>query len=201
MRSKNPELMKRIKLFIEDCFEENHRMPTLREIAKEMSISLSCVQRYLVEMAERELISYSNGRMSTEKIDKMSLSTNNAALVGSIPCGSPDEREAYVEDYMPLPVSIFGSGDLYILRADGDSMIDAGIEHGDLVVVKEQNYAEIGDIVVALVENSYNTLKRLEYDNERQSYYLHPENDNYEDIYVDNLSIQGVAKHVIKQLQ
>ncbi len=201
MRSKNPELMKRIKLFIEDCFEENHRMPTLREIAKEMSISLSCVQRYLVEMAERELISYSNGRMSTEKIDKMNLATNNAALVGSIPCGSPDEREAYVEDYMPLPVSIFGSGDLYILRADGDSMIDAGIEHGDLVVVKEQNYAEIGDIVVALVENSCNTLKRLEYDDERQSYYLHPENDNYEDIYVDNLSIQGVAKHVIKQLQ
>ena len=192
--------MDRIKLFIEDCFEENHRMPTVREIAKEMNIAPSCAHRYLVEMAERGLILYSQGRMSTEKIDKMKLATNNAALVGSIPCGSPDEREAYVEDYMPLPVSIFGSGDLYILRASGDSMIDAGIDDGDLVVIKEQNIAQIGDIVAALVKNSCNTLKRLEYDDERQSYYLHPENDNYGDIYVDDLFIQGVAKHVIKQL-
>lgn len=201
MRSKNTELMDRIKLFIEDCFEENHRMPTVREIAKEMSIAPSCAHRYLVEMAGRELISYSKGRMSTEKIDKMKLATNNAALVGSIPCGSPDEREAYVEDYMPLPVSIFGSGNLYILRASGDSMIDAGIDDGDLVVIKEQNTAKIGDIVAALVDNSCNTLKRLEYDDDRQRYYLHPENDSYEDIYVDDLSIQGVAKHVIKRLQ
>ncbi len=200
MRSKNPKYMEQMKLFIENCFEKTHRMPTVREIAKKMNISPSCVHRYLVEMDERKIISYSNGRMSTDKIDKMNLQTNNAALVGSIPCGSPDEREAYVEDYMPLPVSIFGEGDLYILRADGDSMIDVGIDDGDLVVIKEQNCANVGDIVVALNEESRNTLKTLCFDDGKGCYYLHPENDKYDDIYVKELVIQGIAQHVIKAL-
>lgn len=200
MRSKNPKYMEQMKLFIENCFEKTHRMPTVREIAKEMNISPSCVHRYLVEMDERQIISYSNGRMSTDKIDKMNLQTNNAALVGSIPCCSPDEREAYVEDYMPLPVSIFGEGDLYILRADGDSMMDVGIDDGDLVVIKEQNCANVGDIVVALNEERRKTLKTLCFDDGKGCYYLHPENDKYDDIYVKELVIQGVAQHVIKAL-
>lgn len=200
MRSKNPELMKKLKLFIEDCFEANHRMPTVREAAKEMNVSPSCVHRYLVEMAEKGYISYENGRLSTDKIDKMRLATNNAALVGSIPCGSPDEREAYVEDYMPLPVSIFGADNLYILRADGDSMTEAGIDDGDLVVIKKTSHADIGDIIVALDEDNRNTLKRLEFDCDKECYYLHPENENYNDIYVTELVIQGIAQHVIKEL-
>ena len=200
MRSKNKELMAEIKLFIEISFEDTHRMPTVREIAKEMHISPSCVHRYLVEMDERNIISYSNGRMSTDKIDKMNLQMNNAALVGSIPCGSPDEREAYVEDYMPLPVSIFGSGDLYILHADGDSMTNAGIDDGDLVVIRKQNYANVGDIVVALDDENQNTLKTLCFDEDERRYYLHPENEKYDDIYVNGFIVQGVAQHVIKKL-
>ena len=135
MRSKNTDLMMNIKEFIESCFENEHRMPTVREIAKEMNISTSCSHRYLVEMAEKNMISYVNGKMSTDKIDKMNLQTNSAAVVGSIPCGTPDEREACIEDYVPLPVSIFGDGDLYILHAQGDSMIEAGISNGDLIVI------------------------------------------------------------------
>ena len=200
MRSKNPELMKRIKTYIEDFFEGNHRMPTVREIANAMNIANSCVHRYLVEMADKGIISYSKGRMSTDKIDKMDLRTNNAALVGSIPCGTPDEREALVEDYMQLPVSIFGKGNLYILHASGDSMIDAGINNGDLVVIKEQDYSDVGQIVVALDDNNCNTLKTLAYNTEKNCYYLHPENKNYDDIYVAGLYIQGVAQHVIKKL-
>lgn len=200
MRSKNTELMNKIKVYIEDCFENNHRMPTVREIAKETKIAVSCAHRYLVEMADREIISYANGKMSTDKIDKMDLRTNNVALVGSIPCGTPDEREALVEDYMQLPISIFGTGNLYILHADGDSMIDAGINDGDLVVIKEQDYANVGQIVVALDDNNCNTLKTLAFDNKKKCYYLHPENENYDDIYVAGLSIQGVAQHIIKKL-
>ena len=200
MRHKNSALMIRIKDFIESYFEDRYRMPTIREIANKMGVAPSCVYRYLVEMNELEMISYSNGRMSTEKIDKMKLATNTAALVGSIPCGSPDEREAYVEDYMPLPTSIFGAGDLYILRADGDSMTEAGIDDGDLVVVKETSRADIGDIVVALDEDNRNTLKRLKFDYDKNCYYLHPENDKYNDIYLTELVIQGIAQHVIKEL-
>ncbi len=80
MRSKSKELMIKIKDFIESSFEENHRMPTIREIATEMNVVPSCVHRYLVEMNERGMISYRNGRMSTEKIDNMNFQTNSAAL-------------------------------------------------------------------------------------------------------------------------
>lgn len=200
MRSKNVELMNRIKEFIEDSFESNHRMPTVREIAGKMSVAPSLVHRYLVSMADRDMISYSNGRMSTEKIDKMNLRTNNAPVIGSVPCGTPDEREASIEEYLQLPVSLFGDGKLYLLHASGDSMIGAGIDDGDLVVIKEQSEANVGQIVVALDDNNCNTLKTLCYDKEKGCYYLHPENERYDDIYVDAISIQGIAQHVIKKL-
>lgn len=200
MRSKNTDLMFKIKAFIESCFDDNHRMPTVREIAKEMGISPSCVHRYLIEMAEREIISYSKGRMSTDKIDKMNLQTNNTPIVGHIPCGTPNEQEAYIEDYIPLPVSIFGYDDLYILHASGNSMIGVGIEDGDFVVIKKQNYADVGNVVVALDEDSRNTLKTLCFDKDKKRYYLHPENEKYDNIYVEKLVIQGVAQHVIKKI-
>lgn len=200
MRSKNVELMNRIKEYIEDCFESNHRMPTVREIAGKMGVAPSLVHRYLVSMADRGMISYSNGRMSTEKIDKMNLRTNNAPVIGSVPCGTPDEREASIEEYLQLPVSLFGDGKLYLLHASGDSMIGAGIDDGDLVVIKEQSEANVGQIVVALDDNNCNTLKTLCFDTGKGCYYLHPENERYDDIYVDAISIQGIAQHVIKKL-
>ena len=79
-------------------------------------------------------------------------------------------------------------------------MIDAGISNGDLVVIKRQNHANIGDIVVALDDEKGNTLKTLCYNEKMKRYYLHPENNRYDDIYVKHLVIQGIASHVIKQL-
>lgn len=200
MRSKDPELMNRIKAHIEDCYEASGSAPSVQEIATAMGIAKTTAYRYLVDMAEQHMISYKSGVISTEKIRKLSPEVNRAALVGSIPCGEPDEREALVEEYIPLPVSVFGSGDFYVLRASGDSMIDAEISSGDLVVIEKQQTANIGDIVVALTDDRLNTLKRLCYDEERNCYYLHPENEAYEDIYVQSLSIQGVARHIIKAL-
>ncbi len=200
MRSKDPELMKRIKEHIEECYEDAGETPSLQEIATAMGIAKTTVYRYLVDMAAKNMISYENGVISTEKIRKLSPEVNRAALVGSIPCGEPDEREELVEEYIPLPISVFGSGDFYVLRASGDSMIDAEISPGDLVVIEKQQTANIGDIVVALTDDRLNTLKRLCFDEERNCYYLHPENAAYEDIYVQSLSVQGVARHVIKTL-
>ena len=115
-------------------------------------------------------------------------------------CGEPDEREAMVEEYIPLPVSVFGSGDFYVLRASGDSMVDAEISPGDLVVIEKSDTANVGDVVVALTDDRLNTLKRLCFDEHKHCYYLHPENTDYEDIYVSSLRIQGVARHIIKAL-
>ena len=200
MRSKSTELMLQIKSYIENYFERYAATPTVREIAKSMRIATSSAYRYLVAMSERDMISYENGIISTTKIEMMSPEVNPAAIVGSIPCGTPDEREALVEEYLPLSVSVFGNGSFYVLRASGDSMIDAGIDTGDLIVIREQNMANICDIVVALTDDDKNTLKRLCYDKDKGSYYLHPENEDLEDIYVGHLRIQGVATHVIKAL-
>ncbi len=200
MRSKNPELMLRIKEYIEDYFEQNGSTPTVREIAKAMRIATSTTHRYLVAMSERQMISYTDGAISTAKIELMTPEVCPAAIVGSIPCGTPEEREAQIEEYLPLSVSVFGSGSFYVLRASGSSMVDAGIDSGDLIVIREQQSANLGDIVVALTDAEENTLKRLRYDENRQSYYLHPENRAMEDIYVRQLRVQGVATHVIKAL-
>jgi len=200
MRSKDSELMRRIKEHIEDYYEKHGETPSLQEIANAMGIAKTTAYRYIVDMAEQHMISYENGAVSTEKIHKLTPEVNRAALVGSIPCGEPDEREAQVEEYIPLPVSVFGKGNFYVLRASGDSMVDADINSGDLVVIEKQQTANVGDIVVALTDERLNTLKRLCFDEERNCYYLHPENEDYEDIYVQSLRIQGVARHIIKTL-
>ena len=77
-------------------------------------------------------------------------------------------------------------------------MINAGIEEGDLILVRKQKVAEQGQIIVALVENE-NTLKRLMFDRRKRRYYLHPENEKYQDMFVDELEIQGVVAKIIKE--
>lgn len=200
MRRKDPELMRRIVNYIDQYYERNAEMPTVREIAAEAKRAVSTTHKYLVAMAEQNMISYVDGVISTERIELMKPVYKQAPIVGSIPCGTPDDREALVEEYLPLSVSVFGSGKAYVLRASGDSMVEAGISDGDLVVIHEQETAELGDVVVALDNNSKNTLKRLCYDDKVKSYYLHPENKAMKDIYVPSLSVQGVATHVIRRL-
>ena len=78
-------------------------------------------------------------------------------------------------------------------------MIEAGIDDGDLVVVRKQAYADEGDIIVALVDGQ-NTLKRFYRDKEKKKIILHPENKRMKDILVDDCYIQGVACNVIKAL-
>ena len=200
MRYKDDSLKLRIKEYIETYYKEHNDTPTTRDIAAKMHTASSTAHRYLKSMHDDGMISYIDGVISTKLIDMLNPAVNNAAVVGSIPCGTPDEREAQIEEYLPLPVSVFGDGSIYILHADGDSMINAGIDDGDLVVIREQTDAKIGDIVVAMDNENRNTLKRLIYDNKRQNWCLHPENPAYDDIYPKSLDIQGIATHVIKIL-
>ena len=101
-------------------------------------------------------------------------------------------------------MSLFGEGEFYILKASGDSMVDAGIEDGDMVVIRKQQEASVGDIVVALDESRANTLKKFGgIDEESHSAVLLYQNqEKYPDkrILVKKLIVQGVARHVIKAL-
>ena len=127
----------------------------------------------------------------------------SAPLVGSVLCGDPTAEEEYIEEYVSLPESIFGSGEFFLLRARGDSMTDAGIEEDDLVLIEKTPVAKEGDIVVALDEDNRNTLKRFGGYDKRGNAILEYMNESIypgKTILVNGLTVQGVARHVIKSL-
>ncbi len=199
MRSKSPELMDKILKFAEEYYLDNGYSPATSTISAELGISRATAYRYLVEMDNRGMVEYNGQDIQTEVTRKLNSEINRTAIVGSIPCGSPEYEEENIEEYISLPTAIFGKGDFFILRASGQSMIEAGIDDGDLVVVRKQMYADEGDIIVALVDNQ-NTLKRFYRDEENHKIILHPENKKMKDIVVDDCYIQGVACHIIKTL-
>lgn len=194
MRSKNQELMKDIVDFIDDYHRDNFTTPTMREIASKFNITTACVSKYIAEMQDRGMLEHTKGKsgIKTASMNKVQTSTSLLPVVGSVSCGKMIFAEENVETYLPIPTSILGQGRFFILKAHGDSMINAGINDGDYVIVHKQDYAEVGQIVVALVDDEA-TLKRYYLDNDRKQVRLHPENEKYEDMYFDNIIIQGVA--------
>lgn len=201
MRYKSDDKKQTIKNYIEAYYEENGYSPTVREIEAGTGISKTTVQRYLSDMGECGNIEYSGTPRGarTEKTKKDSGGFVMVGLVGRIACGTPNFAEENIEEYFRLPVSLVGKGTFYFLRAFGDSMVDAGINEGDLVLIKKQNTAKPGEIVVALVDDE-TTLKRYYPDPVNRRIRLHPENKDMCDIYVDNCEIQGVAVKVLKDL-
>ena len=161
MRSKRLELMDQISAYIDQYYCERQTTPSVNEVALGVGVSKATAYRYLVAMDERGMLEYdgSSRTIVTKLISKFSTGSFSAPVVGAIPCGEPETEEENIVEYVSLPVSLFGHGDFYILKADGDSMTDAGIDNGDMVVIRKQSSANVGDIVVALDEHQLNTLK------------------------------------------
>ena len=197
MRSKDIELMSKIKKFAEDFYIKEKYSPSTTVIAKNVGSTRGTIYRYLVEMNEKDIIKYNGKDIITNITEKVENERVGVPICGSISCGSPIEERENIETIVSLPVSIFGTDDMFILKANGDSMINAGIDDADYVVVSKQSSASDGDIVVALVENE-STLKRFYTDKTNHKVILHPENESYKDIVIDSCVIQGVAKFVIK---
>ena len=200
MRSKSIDTMKAIKIFVEEYYLSHYQSPTTAQIAEGVGIARSTAYKYLVEMDHRNMIFYDGKTIKTEIIEQSSPKLIRAAILGNVSCGLPNFAEENIEEYVSLPEALFGKGEFYILRANGESMVDIGIEDGDLVVIRKQSTANEGEIVVALVDNEA-TLKRFYMDTLNKRIILHPENKTMEDIYVDNCMIQGVAVKVIKDLK
>ena len=197
-RKRNPEMMKKISSFVEEYFFKYHRSPTMQKIADELGVSKSTAYYYINEMAEKGMLSYDGRTIATTSMQKSIYSVNRSPMIGNIVCGTPEYSEENFEGYVALPEALFGKGDFFVLRTLGDSMIDAGIEEGDMVVVSKQNTVNIGDIVVALVDNE-TTLKTY-MQNDEGIMFLRPQNKSMEDIYPENCYIQGVAKYIIKAI-
>lgn len=200
MRSKSIDTMKAIKIFVEEYYLSHYQSPTTAQIAEGVGIARSTAYKYLVEMDHRNMLSYDGKTIKTEIIEQSSPKLIRAAILGNVSCGLPNFAEENIEEYVSLPEALFGKGEFYILRANGESMVDIGIEDGDLVVIRKQSTANEGEIVVALVDDEA-TLKRFYMDTLNKRIILHPENKTMEDIYVDNCIIQGVAVKVIKDLK
>ena len=198
MRSKDKALMAAIEKFVSDYTDDAGISPTMQEVADGVGSSKATVQRYVAQMCEDGILGYSGYR--TMISTKTKAAAIRVPVLGTIACGIPKFAEENIEEYVRLPVALFGKGSFFILRAYGDSMIEAGIENGNLVLIRQQNYADEGQIVVALMGDEA-TLKRFYPEPKKHRIRLHPENSRMDDIYVDNCKIQGVAVKVLKELE
>ena len=198
MRSKSKETMAEIAQFVRDRNDRFGRSPTMQEIGDAVGISLATAYRYIKAMEKDGLIVYCGVRGITAA--KSSVEQTGLPVIGQVACGTPILAEENVEEYVRLPVSLIGRGKFFILRAKGNSMVGAGIDDDDLVIVRQQDTADPGQIVVALIDDEA-TLKRYWPEPEKRRIRLQPENPEMEDIYVDSCLIQGVAVRVLKNLE
>ena len=204
MRVRNKDKYGEIVAAINDLFLESGQAPSVREIGEAVRMPIGSLMRYLGWMREEGLVDYEDGKyrgISTEETRKAKVRAKPIPIVGSIACGTPTLSEVNIESYISLSTEFLGRGDHYFVKASGESMIDIGINPGDLVLVKQQEEAYNGQIVVILTEDGENTLKRYYRDDKLKMIRLRPENSAMEDILVKECRIQGVAIMVIKDLR
>ena len=199
MQHLRTENFKLIEAFVDDYARlSGGRSPSLAEIAQGIGLSKSTVSKYLNIMKAEGVIDFEGHRgIQTKRMRADTEGFCSVPVLGEVACGLPILAEENIEEYVRLPVALFGRGDFFILRARGDSMINAGINDGDLVLARRQDVADYNQIVVALVGDEA-TLKRFR--PEKGRICLHAENPDYEDIILDSCIIQGVAVKVIKDI-
>ncbi len=198
----NEEKLSRMAAYIRSYVREhNGTSPKFAQIISYMGMNNSVGYRYLTTLRDRGEIEYSGkDTLAVAGQNTMRVSFRTVPILGGIPCGLPEEHTEWIEGYMPIPEE-WASGNCYLLRADGDSMTGIGIDDGDLVLIRQQNTARVGDVVVALVDGTDTTLKRYLEDRDRGEILLHAENPKYKDIRRKRIDIQGVALKMIKDVR
>ena len=205
MRSKNPSYIEALETFIDNYKNAHGKAPTTFEIADGTGMSKSNAARYLKYMKERGLIEYEGARgFITQRDKKTSHRVKGVPVVGDIACGLPLLAEQNIEEYVDLPESWVGTGQFFALHAKGESMKDIGINNGDIVIIRQQETAEPGQVIVALVDESSATLKKYYPRLEDQVVELRPENNAFEPQIIDlrerAFAIQGIAVKVLKDI-
>ena len=174
----NEEKLTRVMDYIRKFSEENGYTPSVREIGKNCGIkSTATVHSYIERLQNKGYLNKTDNKKRSVTIGKGS--GVSIPLIGTVTAGQPIFAYENYEDYYTFPISEFKGDDLFMLRVQGTSMIDAGIMDGDKIIVRRQKNAENGEIVVALVDDSA-TVKRIYYrDNQ---VVLHPENEMLADM-------------------
>lgn len=197
MRILNDDILEKVAQYNIDYQKEHGRSPSYREIMHALNLgSLATVQRYVRALVKADRIEVTNAGNISPLPQLMGGESKVVPLIGEIACGEPLFAVENIEESYTLPKSLFGDGELFMLTAKGNSMIDAGISKGDLLVIRRQTAADDGDIVVALIDNDA-TLKRLYHKDGK--IILHPENKQMKDIILDKCNVQGVLVGCIKK--
>lgn len=178
--------------------------PTVREICEGVNLrSPSSVHAHLNTLEKKgyirkdatkpraiEIINYDDGMIMIKK------KTVDVPILGRVTAGAPILAVENIEDTYPIPQEEAEGDDVFMLKIQGESMIDAGIMDGDLVLVKEQSHARDGDIVVALLGEEA-TVKR--FFKEKDRIRLQPENQFMEPIYARDVRILGKIKGLYRK--
>ena len=194
---------KDIEKYLNDYSSAYGTAPSMQEIADALGLGKTTVFYHLKKMEEAGRIE-SRGHRGVYTARQLADRGPFVPILGSVACGQPLFAEENVEDYVRLPESLFGRGEFFFLRARGISMIEAGIDNGDLVLFRRQETAWPGELVLALTKNkTESTLKRYYPEPETGQVRLHPENPELDEIFfpIDDFAIQGVAVKVIKDIK
>jgi repressor LexA len=168
--------------------------PSVREICEAVHLkSTSSVHAHLETMEKNGYIRRDPTKPRAIEIidDQFQLTRRemvNLPILGKVAAGEPIFAEQNIEDYFPIPADYMPNQESFMLKVQGESMIEAGIFDGDMLIVKRQETAKNGDIVVALIDDSA-TVKTFY--KEDGHYRLQPENASMEPIIVDHVSILG----------
>lgn len=181
--------------YLKECILKKGYPPAVREICEAVKLkSTSSVHAHLETLEEKGFIRKDPTKPRAIEIldDTFNLSRRelvNVPIVGAVSCGAPILANENIEGYFPVPPEYLHNKESFMLKVKGDSMINAGIFHGDLVLVEKTNTARNSDIVVALIEDSA-TVKTFYKENGHIR--LQPENDSMEPIIVEgDMSILG----------
>jgi repressor LexA len=206
LTNRQREIMEYILLEV----EKKGYPPSVREIGEAVGLSSSStVHAHLAKLEElgylrrdptkpRAIEILNNGGINIESTrPSFFKDLLQVPVIGTVTAGTPIFAEQNIQDYFPLPRDFTRRDDLFILRVKGDSMIEAGIFDGDLVIVNRESSAVNGEIVVALLEDEA-TVKRFYKEPDRIR--LQPENQQYEPIYSRNVEILGKVIGLIRKL-
>ena len=175
--------------------------PTLREISEHFGFSSTAsAQKHVALLVDKGLLHKTkHQKRGLELSDEFQAPAPRLALLGTVAAGSPIESWEG-DDTVAVPPDMVGSGDHYVLKVRGESMVEDGIHDGDLVVVQRRNHAEDGEMVVALVDRTETTLKRF-HRPARDTIRLEPANAAMEPIVVaaDRVLVQGVVVGLLRR--
>ena len=201
MRRARGDTQEKILEFIKQEIREKGYPPSVREICQAVSLkSTSTVHGHLQRLEKKGLLHRDAMKpRAIEVLDGRERETENVVsvpLIGEVAAGIPITAEQEFIESLPLPESFVGSGEHFILNVRGTSMIEIGIRDGDMVVVRRQETADNGEIVVAMIDGEA-TVKR--FFRENGHFRLQPENESMEPIIVDEVVILGKVTALLRQ--